>query len=255
MSWAEQLAAWAIPEEIMAQAPESPWGFPPALFAPPATPADTPSRQRALEALPDGGSVLDVGCGGGAGSLALVPPAGSVTGVDTSPAMLAVFAESAAEAGVAHQTIEGSWPRKVERHDVVVCHHVLYNVSDLVPFVSALTDSAHRRVVCELTAVHPQASLNDLWQHFWGLARPTGPTAEDAADVIRSTGVDVQVERWQRPNRHAAHADRTHMVEFIRRRLCLPADRDTEIESLLPGDAMAPPSDVVTIWWNGRSGS
>ena len=64
--WQAELAGWAIPDEILAQAPESPWGFPPELFAAPPDPIDTPSRDRALEALPPGGSVLDVGCGGGA---------------------------------------------------------------------------------------------------------------------------------------------------------------------------------------------
>src|SRR3954453_16192011 len=94
-AWAEALAAWAIPEEILAAAPESPWGFPVALFAPPHEPADTPSRQLALAALGAGGSVLDVGCGGGAASMALVPPAGPITGVDSSERMLATFAEEA----------------------------------------------------------------------------------------------------------------------------------------------------------------
>ncbi|HET7721024.1 MAG TPA: hypothetical protein VFK43_13745, partial [Acidimicrobiales bacterium] len=57
--WASELAAWAIPEHIMAQAPESPWEFTPALFRPSPEPTpDTPSRIRAREALPEGGSVL-----------------------------------------------------------------------------------------------------------------------------------------------------------------------------------------------------
>jgi len=47
--WGRQLAAWAIPESVLAAAPESPWGFPPGLFARAAElaladPASTPSR-------------------------------------------------------------------------------------------------------------------------------------------------------------------------------------------------------------------
>ena len=30
--WREQLDGWAIPAEILAAAPESPWGFPVGLF-------------------------------------------------------------------------------------------------------------------------------------------------------------------------------------------------------------------------------
>src|SRR5438270_13299542 len=133
--WRDELAGWAIPEQIAAQAPEPPWGFPAELFpAAPREAADTPSRRRALDALPEGGSVLDVGCGGGAGGLSLVPPAGFLTGLDTSPAMLAAFDEAAGAAGVAHRTVEAAWPADVEQHDVVVCHHVLYNVAALEGF-------------------------------------------------------------------------------------------------------------------------
>src|SRR5438270_12567795 len=114
--WASQLAAWAIPEEIMAQAPESPWEFSPAFFRPPVEPTpDTPSRVRAQEALPEGGSVLDVGCGGGAAGLALVPPAGRVTGFDQSQELLDLFAAGAAERGVDHEAVQGDWPAGASR--------------------------------------------------------------------------------------------------------------------------------------------
>src|SRR5919197_1514147 len=105
--WREDLDSWAIPPEILDAAPESPWGFPPSLFTRAAqealdkqADAPTPSLRRALEALPDGGSVLDVGAGGGAASLPLCPPAATVTAVDQSPEMLARFAELAERQGV-----------------------------------------------------------------------------------------------------------------------------------------------------------
>src|SRR3954471_15979818 len=104
--WREELAGWEIPPEILAQAPESPWGFPPELFAAPPDPVDTPSRDRALDALPDGGTVIDVGCGGGAGGLALVPPATLVVGIDESERMLTSFARSAAEHHVDHRVVQ-----------------------------------------------------------------------------------------------------------------------------------------------------
>src|SRR3954451_8178402 len=151
--WREDLASWAIPPEILAAAPETPWGCPTDLFARAAEEAvaagdgpAAPSRRRALEALPAGGSVLDVGAGGGAASLPLCPPAAAVTAVDQSDGMLAAFAELAAKQGVAHREVQGSWPAvaaEVGPADVVVCHHVLYNVADIVPFLVALT--AHAR--------------------------------------------------------------------------------------------------------------
>src|SRR5438105_5926696 len=136
--WREDLESWAIPPEILAAAPETPWGCPPTLFSRAAEEAlaerqrqPSPSLRRALEALPEGGSVLDVGAGGGAASLPLCPPAASVTAVDQDPGMLAAFAELAAKQGIGHHEVEGLWPDlagEVGPADVVVCHHVRYNV-------------------------------------------------------------------------------------------------------------------------------
>src|SRR5439155_5684256 len=138
--WREALASWAIPDDILAKAPESPWSFPVELFASRAQAAPsslTPSNRCALDALPEGGSVLDVGCGAGAASLALVPKAGALIGVDPSAEMLRAFTEKAGAAGVPATAIEGSWPEASPRApgaDVVVCHHVVYNVPGLGEF-------------------------------------------------------------------------------------------------------------------------
>jgi SAM-dependent methyltransferase len=258
--WREDLDSWAIPPEILAAAPETPWGCPTGLFARAAeetlaaqAAAPTPSLRRALEALPEGGSVLDVGAGGGAASLPLCPPAAAVTAVDQSPSMLAAFADLAGRRGIDHREVEGLWPvvaDQVGPADVVVCHHVLYNVGDLVPFVAALTDHARRRVVVEITASHPQALLNPLWEHFHGVRRPTRPTADDAAAVLRDLGLDLGVEPFDAPPRwqHDGHHD--ELVAFTRRRLCLPAERDPEVAAMLPP---LQPRPHVTLWWSGQA--
>lgn len=255
--WADELAAWAIPQEILEGAPESPWGYPPALFraAEPGEAADTPSRRRALDVLPPGGSVLDVGAGGGAASLALVPPAGRVVAVDESAGMLAALAGAAEERGVAHQEVEGRWPDvagAVRVADVVVCHHVLYNVPDLAAFALALTDHARRRVVVELTASHPLTAQASLWRHFHGLDRPDGPTADDARAVLAEAGLVVAAEPFDTP--HRRHRDRAEWVAFVRRRLCLTAERDPELDALLPADDATPVArTAVTLWWPGSA--
>ncbi|HVM00432.1 MAG TPA: class I SAM-dependent methyltransferase [Egibacteraceae bacterium] len=251
--WADALAAWALPEEILAQAPEPPYGFDVGLFARIADDAVTrytPSRRVALEALPVGGSVLDVGCGGGAASLPLVPPASLLVGVDESPDMLAAFAERAAAQGAGHLLVEGRWPEVADRAppvDVVVCHNVLYNAPDAGPFLRALNDHARQRVVVELTEEHPVSWMNPYWQHLHGLHRPDGPTASDAAEVARELGYDVAVERWERPWRDH---DEEHLVAMVRRRLCVGPERDPEIRTLL--DRFPPPGarEVATLWWS-----
>lgn len=265
--WARALAAWAIPPEILASAPESPWGYPTDVFARraddrPAVP--TPSTQRALEALPEGGSVLDVGCGAGAASLPLAGHAGSLIGVDPSGALLHAFRERAEKSGKHVTTIEGSWPDVADRTpaaDVVVCHHVAYNVPDLAQFARRLADHARRRVVMELTARHPMSALNDLWLHFHGLVRPTTPTADDALAVLREIGATPHSARWESPAQGwSGPSARDDLVAWARRRLCLPPERDPEIAAALGphvvqqgGGVSLPPRPVVTVWWEGTA--
>jgi SAM-dependent methyltransferase len=253
--WAADLAAWAIPDEILAQAPESPWGFPPGLFAASGEEELSPSGLRAREVLPEGGSVLDVGAGAGAASLHLAPPAGRIVAVDQSRAMLDAFAAGAADRGVEHAEVEGTWPAvagEVGPADVVVCHHVLYNVAELPAFAVALTTRARRRVVVELTERHPQTGANELWRRFWDLERPDGPTAGDALAVLEELGLDVSMEDWEAPPRWAGHP-REEVVAFVRRRLCLPAGRDAEVDAALGDRADLFPRRLFALWWNGSA--
>ena len=260
--WAEALAAWAIPQQILDAAPEgTPWRFPPAVFAwtPERAASErstvTASRQRALEALPEGGTLLDVGAGGGRASLPLAPPAALVVAVDPSAELLAAFAEAAERERVAHRTVQGQWPAvaaQVEPQDVVVCHHVFYNVADLPPFAEALSGHARRRVVVELTAQHPASNLNRAWRELHGLERPTTPTADDAIAVLEEMGLDVH---WEESERLAAptHRSRAEVIAFTRLRLCVGADRDAEIDVLLGPEHESALRRVVTVWWDGEA--
>ena len=194
--------------------------------------------------------MLDVGCGGGAAGLALVPPASRVDGVDQSPGMLAAFAEAASDRRVAHATVCGSWPEvagELETYDVVVCHHVAYNVAELAPFARVLGEHARNRVVLELTATHPWADIGPLWRAVHHQDRPIGPTAELAHDVLAEAGIAATLEWSSRPR---APRPREIVVEMTRRRLCLPADRDGEIDALLPREAEPGPRRVATLWWD-----
>lgn len=250
--WRAELAAWAIPDHIAREAVEPPWGFPVELFrARPAEPTTRPdtdiSARRALEALPPGGSLLDVGCGGGAAGLALVPTVGLLVGVDESEEMLEAMAEAAQAAGVPHETLRAKWPDeegKAPTTDVVVSHHVLYNVPDLASFASALTSHARRRIVVEMTARHPLAHTAPLWDRFWGVPRPDGPDADLALEVLADAGIDVKFERWSRP---ARAADREVRVALLRRQLCLAPGREAEVDDALGEDPAERP--VVTAWW------
>jgi SAM-dependent methyltransferase len=152
--------------------------------------------------LPEGGSVLDVGVGGGAASLLLAPRAARIVGVDSSEELLRVFGSAAEATGVRAVTVLGRWPDvadAVDAEDVVVCSHVLYNVQDLEPFIRALDRHARHRVVIEITGRHPLAWMSDLWRRFHGLERPARPTADDAvaADSARAGSSGARTPwRW-----------------------------------------------------------
>jgi SAM-dependent methyltransferase len=253
--WAHHLAAWAVPDEILAGAPADPWVLPVDLFRPgEGEPADAPSRTRAVEALPDHGTVLDVGCGGGRASVALAPPAVRIIGVDRSEAMLGAFAEAAGERGVTHEECHGDWPAVAPLTpvaDVVVCHHVAFNVADLAAFVVALDGHAQRRVVMELTYRHPTTWLAPLWRRFWDLERPDEPTAELARDVVAEAGPTAQLEMWEDVStRGLLTLDPAARVAFVRTRLCLPAERDAEVAEALDDLPLSQSRQMATIWWD-----
>lgn len=256
--WRSDLVDWAIPEHIMQAAPEPPWSFSAALFTSRTDDAlaereGSPSQRRAAEALPEGGSVLDVGAGGGAGSLPLVPPAALIVAVDQSAEMLTSFAAAAGRLGVAHREVQGSWPEvatEVDVADVAVCHNVFYNVAELVPFASALTAHARRRVVVEITAEHPTSSQRLLWRALHGIERPTSPTATDAMALLEEMGLEIGHEQFERSGQTQSR-DMAATVAMTRRRLCVGAERDPEIETLLRKQA-TPPRRAVTIWWPGQ---
>ena len=257
--WQEALASWAIPEDILARAPENPWALPPALFEPEHSEL-TPSHHRALESLASGGQVLDVGAGRCAMSLPLRPPADRIVAVDSQPAML--------ENSPADFTVVGAWPEAASEAgpaDVVVCGHVLYNVPDLAPFIQALHHAARRRVVTEITRAHPRNRPLEhaLWKHFWNLQRPTGPTWEDARGVIRACGIDPHVELWESEQR-GGFTDLDDLVAWMRRTVCVDPSRDDEVRAIVLEHAVerngrwrlsSESRQLVTLWWDVAVGS
>jgi SAM-dependent methyltransferase len=266
--WREDLAAWAIPEHITAAVADSPWVLPRQVFA---RRADRlrrdpggPSFERAWEALDPPGSVLDVGSGAGAACLPLAPRITALTAVDADEEMLGLLAGRAGEAGLAARTVHGRWPDvggQVGPADVVTCHHVVFNVPDLGPFLEALTGHARRRIVIETAVAHPLTSLNPLWLRFHGLRRPEGPTAADTIGILAAMGHDPRHTGWSRPA-GADYGSMAELVEVTRRRLCLPPERAGEVEAALvelginprrPGDLGSSGRDVVTIWWEGTA--
>jgi len=264
--WSDDLVAWAIPEHILTAVPDSPWVLPGQVFARRAdqlvAEPGGPSFEQAWAALDPPGTVLDVGAGAGAACLPLLARTSELTAVDADERMLALLAERTDARGVQARRVQGRWPQvapQVPVSDVVTCHHVLYNVPDLAPFVAALTGHARRLVVVEIASSHPLTSLNQLWLRFHGLRRPDRPTGDDLLAILRAMDLGISGERWHRPG-GPDYESFDELTDVSRRRLCLPAERADEVAEALieagvdpahPQDLGSSGRDVLTIWWKG----
>jgi SAM-dependent methyltransferase len=265
--WRDELAAWAIPEEILAGAEQTPWVLPRQVFARRAdrlaAAPEGPSFGRAWAALDPPGSVLDVGSGAGAACIPLLPRTTALTAVDADQEMLDLLARRADSLAGRVRLVRGRWPdvaAEAAPADVVTCFNVTYNVPDILPFLAALTASARRLVVLEMTAQHPLVSLNPLWLRFHGLRRPDGPTADDLLAILAAMGTPAGHRRWDRPG-GADFASFDDLVDVTRRRLCLPPDRAKEVAEALEEQAEqdrltdlgTTHREVVTFWWAGSA--
>lgn len=249
-TWAEQLAAWAIDPDILDAAPESPYGFPPGLFG---TQTGAESTHRVIAAaLPSAGTLLDIGCGGGAASIPVAGRAGLLLGVDSSEGMLSSYTAAARVAGVAVLTWHGAWSEvadDVPVADVAVAANVVYNVPDIGNFLQTVTAHARCRVVIELTDTHPWTGLAALWRHFHHQDRPRGPTTADFLAVTAELGFETGVESFRRTAVWASASPEV-VLAFNRRRLCLPAGRESEVAAAMREHAPAPTTTASTVWWD-----
>lgn len=180
--------------------------------------------------------------------------------------MLAAFAERTSEPVGPWQritgrtpevrTVHGPWPDvadEVDVADVVVAHNVLYNVtSDVDGFVRALGDHARRRVVMALTARHPLHWVNPYAEALHGIRRPSEPTADLAADVVReATGATPTLLTWH--DRVEPPQDPEAFLRVVARRSCARPDQLDELRTIL--HRIPPPTtrEMAALVWRGSA--
>lgn len=250
--WAAMIEGWRVPPELETGVPA---GFDVARFAAIADHAvtrDTPSRQRALQVLPEGGIVLDVGCGAGAGSLPLIPPAREVIGVDVQLGMLDAFVPRVLARGAEVTAVLDRWPAALDRVpmvDVVVSHNLVYAMSDLATFATTLSQRARHRVVLQCSDRHPLDWVRPFWRALHGLARPDGPTVHDAIAAIEEAGIDVEATHWTSPG-SLPEEPLASQLAFLRARLRVGPDRDPELQRVLEQHPAPAERAITTLWWD-----
>jgi hypothetical protein len=139
-----------------------------------------------------------------------------------------------------------------------MCAHVVFDVSEIGPFLTALSERATAGVVVEMTSRHPWVHLGPYYLALHGLERPLGPSWEDLVNVVHEViRVDPTVEHWQRPT-DLWFESVDEILELYGRRLRIGPDRLAELRGLLEPDIVSGPDgfqvgtesrDLVTIWW------
>jgi len=239
--WRRQLEAWALPDELLATAEESPYGWSQDLWkrrSAVAASTQPPATVEIVgELMPQHGTLLDIGVGRGRASLPIAEEGRHrLIGVDESLEMLTGFTEDARRRSMHVEVFEGRWPdiaAEVPVADVAMAANVAYNVADIVPFIRAMTDHARAAAVLEITDQHPWAHLGPLYREVHGLDRPTGPTTDDlVAVIVEMTGNEPVVHRWERDG-HVWYESWDELLDSYGRRLVVPRARRAELRPIL----------------------
>lgn len=260
--WRSQLENWAIPQELLDQADESPYGWPVELFkrwrATETSTAASPTTTLLRNLLPDDGTLLDVGAGTGRASLPLAEEGYRVTAVEPDERMRAALQTEAA--GLDVGVVAAAWPGGadlVPTHDVALAANVVYDVADIAPFLLKLSERGRLAVVLELTEKHPWSMYADYYLRLHGLSRPDGPGVDDLVTVIEELGFRPNVERWEREGQ-VWFESWEEIEDLMGRRLVVPGNRRHELRALLESDVVEKNGrfhlggdrrKLAAIWW------
>lgn len=141
-------------------------------------------------------TALDVGAGAGRYALPLAGMAKQVTAVEPSAGMRASLEQAIAERGIDNlKVVAGAWQDvEVEPHDVVLCAHVTYFVSDIVPFIEKLDAAARRACFIHVRIDEAAASFHPLWHQLFEGPYPSECGFADLYPLLLGMGIRANVE-------------------------------------------------------------
>ena len=146
-------------------------------------------------------TVIDVGGGAGRTGLALAARCRGVINVDPSPSMGQHFQESAAAAGLTNaQLIPSLWPPLEPLHaDFVLTQNVTYFVRDIVPFLQAMQQAAHKRVAITVWSSPPPTREAALFPLVFGEPLALVPGHRELLPVLWEMDILPEVRLLPRP--------------------------------------------------------
>ncbi len=142
-----------------------------------------------------GETLLDVGAGGGRLALPLALTCSSVTAVEPSPSMCAVFRETADEYDIRNVSIiESDWLNATAAPaDVVLCSNVLYVIADIGAFVRKLDGHARRLALVVMMRTAPRSQVHRIWEAVHGEPRLSLPTVPQLLPVLEELGIQPEI--------------------------------------------------------------
>jgi 2-polyprenyl-3-methyl-5-hydroxy-6-metoxy-1,4-benzoquinol methylase len=165
-------------------------------FVPPkkgeSSPDDTVDRLAELVSPTE--TVLDVGSGGGRLSIPLAEHCSQVTAVEPSEAMRERLLATAESWNVNNvSVVPSTWEEaEVDAHDLVVCAHVVYTVTEIESFIRKLTAHA-RKTVALISFERPAtSSYLPLWSYIHAEERLELPTLPQIESLLSEMGIEFK---------------------------------------------------------------
>lgn len=196
-------------------------------------------------------SVIDVGAGGGRIAIPLARRCRAVTALEPSPAMRSQMESSLLEFGVKNvEVVAGTWQdAEIPPADHVVCSHVIYATTPILPFLEKLHEHARKRVTVMLRERPPQANFHELFEQLFGEKRVALPAMPEFRHLLESLEVGYDLHRLEdRP--HGVFPDAATALARSTQRLFLnPGSPNAErLADLLPS-CLEPNGDGVKFSW------
>lgn len=179
-------------------------------------------------------SMLDIGAGTGAISLA-APPCVKVTAVESSPAMLETFAAHARKAGRDVRIIAEKWETAdiAERaYDVVLCANAVYSMEPLADSLAKMVRAARRAVLIVMNGRTEIGTYGKMRQALKATGIPCGAppdvyTLGEVKDALGAIGAvyETSFASW---TDEVHFADKDEVMRYLSAKLRFTLSEDAE---------------------------